>query len=236
MTDLNFLDEVAPAVETADPVTESTDTPVTDTPAADGDKPEDKPKFTNVTTSFLAGDPVPDGYLSVSEFANELTVRNITVKGMGADGVVDKSVVYNAIKAVRHPLPVIVVGDTAYLGPDAFIAWDERPARGEGSGTSGGTLSDDDLFRRAADVRDKVDALTRRVASTQERLAKAQTLLAKRENQLSARGRTWIDVEDWVSANEAVIPDNAETETETDNSSNETTPPVFHGNSNETES
>lgn len=232
MTDLDFLDEAGPATPqstesvNAEPAQDATTAPentvITPGPDTEVSAPEaeDKPKFTLITASYPEGTEVPEGYKTVSEFAGDLSVRNVLADpSKGAANLVDKTTIAAAIKAVRNPLPVIVIGETPYLGPDAVTAWDVRPVRGEGTGgTAGGTLADEELFRLSDKVRNTVTKLEERLASVTERLNKAKATKAKRDAQLSARGKTWDDVDNWAAAQEETMPDeNAENTEETPN-------------------
>jgi len=156
---MDFLDELAPASVPTQPAQVSPvatepqsgpDTQVSTEAPVEGTESSEKSKYTNVSATFAEGDKgIPDGLLTVSDFANKLTVRNIVEKNLGADGVVDKSAVYAAMRAVRNPLPVVLVGDTAWLSPDAVAVWDERPARGEGAERQSRESRDQEhLFRR----------------------------------------------------------------------------------------
>lgn len=221
MSDLNFLDELqnAQSVQPTGPdtsVTEASQT-VTDSPASvdhgsNGLDSGEKPKYTNIVETREEGND--EGLMTISEFANQLTVKNITEKNLGADGVVDKSAVYAAMRAVRHPLPVVLVGSgaeaVALLPQAAFQAWEMRPTRGEGaSGAAGGRLSDEDLLKAADVARTKRDALVKRLEGLQARIKQAENLYSKRDRQLSERfGDTgWDKVDEWVSANTPEIAD-----------------------------
>lgn len=222
MTDLDFLDEAGTATpESAQtPATQdntNTDATGPDTAvSAPGADAADKPKYTKVTATYPEGTEVPDGFKTISDFAGELSVRNVLAAqaaggAASAADLVDKSAIYAATRAVRNPLPVIVIGETAYLGPDAVTAWDNRPVRGEGGTSSGagGTLTDEELFKAANAARDSRVKLEKRLASIRdERLPKAQKLEAKRDNQLKVRNLTWEQVEEWASAQEVTEPDN----------------------------
>lgn len=219
---MDFLDEIATPTQTEQTSAQADNEPTDNTqnasnePQTDAatepentDSTDSGSKYSNVVETREADADVSDLH-TVADFANQLTVTNITQKNMGADGVVDKSAVYAAMRAVRHPLPVVMVGSQAYLPDSAFKAWDERPARGEGgAGSSGGKLSDEDLLRLSATARDTKDALTKRLESLQGRLNKATGLLAKRDRQLAERfGQgAWDKVDEWVSAHETEIAD-----------------------------
>lgn len=216
---LDFLDELAtPSQDEATPVADSItasaagpDTTVPETAPAEGNS-EDGPKYPNVLNTLPEGSEIPENYFTIADWSKNLTVRNVLPpeaggKGMGADGVVDKNAVYAATKAVRNPLPVVLVGDTVYLGPEAVEAWDARPVRGEGAGSTGGQLSDEDLLKAAARARSQVTFLKGRLASISDRLNKATTLQEKRSKQLTARNMDWVKVDEWESANEEVLPD-----------------------------
>jgi hypothetical protein len=228
MSELSNL--AGPDTSISQPVPSDTETPGTgtDTTAeASTATPEDadKPRYTTIAGTFAtAEDAASAGFtdlLTVAEFANELTVRNLTTKGMGADGIVDKSTVYVAMRAVRNPLPVVLVDDTAYLQRSSMTDWDNRPVRGEGTSASGSasTMTNDKLLRVSADARDKRDALQRRLESLQARLAAAEKLVAKRGTQLTARGLSWDAVDAAASDAETTIPDNGD---ETSDNGNDT--------------
>lgn len=239
MTDLNFLDELTKAAgpdtsvtEQAQPVT-GTSSPVSVDTSSNGDMSgnsdnaqgdgtdTDKPKYTNIVETREEGND--SDLMTISEFANQLTVKNIQEKNLGADGVVDKSAVYAAMRAVRHPLPVVLVGDgasaVALLPQAAFQAWEERPTRGEGaSGGAGGRLSDEDLFKAADVARTKRDALVKRMESLQARMKQAENLYTKRDRQLSERFGTdgWTKVDEWVSVNTPEIADDEKTDSDSE--------------------
>lgn len=216
-TDLDFLNESVTdnspetTTENTGPDTNVADASADDSAQAAGSKSS---KYTNIIASYGEGDPeIPAGLQTVTEFANELTVRNITQLGLGAPGVVDKAGVYASMKATKNPLPVVMVGNTAFLPKEAVAVWDAKPARGEGSGTtSGGKLEDDDLLRLAGDVRDKVSDLEKRLARTAERLENTKKLMSKRTAQLQARfgDEGWAKVEEYQATHEATIPDDNE--------------------------
>lgn len=230
MTDLDFLDEAGTATPTQAQVpagevrpgagSVGPDTEVS-APSTDSET-ADKPKYTNITATYPEGTEVPDGFKTITDFAGELSVRNVLAaqaegRGASAADLVDKSAIYAATRAVRNPLPVIVIGETAYLGPDAVEAWDNRPVRGEGGTSSGagGTLTDEELFKAANAARDSRVKLEKRLASIRdERLPKAQKLEEKRSNQLKARNLTWEQVEEWASAQEVTEPDDNEDKSE----------------------
>lgn len=226
-TDLNFLDEVAgpnTAVPTSDIETvdnASTDNNAENSENADNtENPTGDSKYTNVTATYGSEAEVPEGtkLYTVTEFTAALTVRNIVERNLGVDGVVKDSAVYTAMRAVRHPLSVVLVDGNAFLTNDAFVEWDSRPERGTGAASNGGRLSDDDLLKAANAARDKVDSLNRRMASLTSRLDAAKKLFAKRERQMTDRFNTsadtaWTRVDEWASANEVeAADDNDETE------------------------
>lgn len=214
MTDLDFLDEATPIADAvATPEASSTSGPDTSVSAPEGDTEADgsESKYTNVVATYEPGSE-PEGLKTVSDFASELSIRNVLAaqasgKGATAADLVDKSAIYVAMRAVRNPLPVVLVGKTAMLPPEAVQAWDERPVRGEGTGPTGGTLSDEDLYKAADRARSSVSALEKRLASVSDRLSKAKKLQEKRSNQLTARNLTWDQVDEWAAANETEIAD-----------------------------
>lgn len=230
-TDLHFLDEIASTSENTDNTTDNTATDAdtaqapsnTETPTgpdttvtAPVAESTSESKYSNVKAGYatLEEAEAAEGKLhTVAEFAGLLTLRNVSERNMGLDGIVKDAAIYTAIRAVRSPLPVVLVADTAMLADTAFEAWDARPTRGEGATSTGGRLSDDDLLKAAATARDNVDALTRRKASIETRLAKADTLKAKRVRQMQERftgvdlDALWTKVDEWASANEATLAD-----------------------------
>lgn len=221
-TDLNFLDEVAgpnTAVQTETVENDNSDNASTENTENVENTTGDS-KYTNVTATYGSEEEVPEGtkLYTVTEFTAALTVRNITERNMGVDGVVKDSAVYTAMRAVRHPLSVVLVDGNAFLTDAAFAEWDSRPERGTGAASNGGRLSDDDLLKAANAARDKVDSLTRRMASLTSRLDAARKLHAKRERQMTDRFSTdadtaWTRVDEWASANEVeAADDNDETE------------------------
>lgn len=164
-------------------------------------------------------DSAPDGLMTVKEFAAELTYKNFEAGLRGVDAMVDSQAVYTAMKAKRHPLPVVLVDDSAYLPTEAFEAWANRPVRGEG-GTSvaGSRRSDDDLLRLAAKARSDAMKLSDRKVRLEERLEKAKNTAVKYGRQLRERfGEVgWAKVDEWVSANEADSAISDENEEEND--------------------
>lgn len=237
MTDISFLDELATTQAAHQPTNEHTaedtvsndenatenvgpDTSVSaqdaqSAPSGDGD--ENTSKYPNVSAVYATRDEVPEdvNLYTVAEFSARLTVRNVTERNLGIDGIVKDSAVYTAMRALRHPLPVVLVGETALLGDEAFQAWDARPARGEGTTSTGGRLSDEDLLKAADKARNDVDSLNRRLNSLKARLDKADKLQTKRERQLSERfagldtDALWAKVDEWAAAQEVEMTEQA---------------------------
>src|SRR5712691_1348824 len=89
---------------------------------------EGKPKYPNVVDSFSSMDEARAKYpvlYNVTDFAAQVTLRNIH-EGKGVEGFVIPNNIYTATKAVRHPLPVVLVDGTAYLPETAFDAYAAR--------------------------------------------------------------------------------------------------------------
>lgn len=208
-TDTDFLNELAQPAKVEDNTEHPATAEVGPDTAVEAPDTADDQKYKNVLESREDGANTDD-LLTVTEFANRLTVRNITEKGMGADGVVDKANIYTAMRAARNPLPVVLVGEAAWLPAFevAAEAWDARPARGEGTGTgTGGKLSDDDLKRLSWKSFDNVAKLAKRKESLDSRIAKAEKLAEKRRRQLAERNISEADVEEFAAANEETIND-----------------------------
>lgn len=139
----------------------------------------------------------PEGTLTVAEFASHLTVQAI-LAGAGVDGVVKDPAVYTAVKAKRHPLPVVLVypeGVEAtednqnqakvYLPQaEAEEAWKNRPTRGDGNGSSVSKRSFDDLLEDAAKKLLATAAIKKRLDRTQSQFDKASGTLTKYEGWL----------------------------------------------------
>lgn len=160
-------------------------------------------KYGNVVASYPDGTEVP-GLLTVAEFTNELTIRNFD-KGMRHDGIVRDASVYTAMTAKRHPIPVVLVGDKAFLPQEAFDAWENRPVRGEGTGGPASRRSDEDLLKVSANARESLAKTEKRIENLLGRRDKERKLVERYDRQLSERfgDNAWAKVDEWISANEA---------------------------------
>lgn len=167
-----------------------------------------------VATHDEGADPKELGLLTVAEFAAQQTFKNFSAGLEPTEAMVQPNQVYTAIRAKRHPLPVVLVGDKAYLPAQAFEVWANRPARGEG-GPSGATSkrTDEDLVKLAAENRKKL-------AKTQDRIEK---LLARRDKEAKLAERYNRQMAERFGEDEAVkkvdewIAANGDSETEENN-------------------
>lgn len=206
-TNVDFLNDLA--------TTTGPDTSVSDGTSASGETQDgaggnesdsDKPKYPNIVETRDEGADVTD-LLTATQFANKLTVRNVLKAAEAGETPEDVTVpvtnVYTAMKASRHPLPVVMVGDTAYLQNFDLSAhaWDERPTRGEGGTAAGSKLDDDRLMALSWKTYEEVEKLTKRLASVQERLNKANKRKEMRSRQLDERGISWTKVEEYAAEN-----------------------------------
>lgn len=204
-TDTDFLTELAGPNTSVD----STDAPASGEVTETNDA--DKPKYPNIVESREEGADVSD-LLTPTQFASKLTVRNVlkeNSKPTDEQNLEDPSLtvpvtnVYTAMKAARHPIPVVMVGDTAYLQSFELSAhaWDERPTRGEGGTTAGSKLDDDRLKALSWKTYEEVEKLNKRLDSIKERLDKATKRKDMRSRQLSERGISWDQVEEYAAEN-----------------------------------
>lgn len=210
MSNVDFLNDLANSTEQTGPATSVDASETTAKTEGETGTTGEKAKYPNIVETREADADTSD-LLTVTEFASRLTVRNVQraiEQGKpeeATNGIVQPSAVYNAQKAARNPLPVVLVGDTAYV--QAFEvsseAWDARPTRGEGAGTTGGgKLADEDLLRLSWKATNEVDRLEKRLASVQANLEKANKRKAMRGRQLSERSFTWEQVEEWGAEND----------------------------------
>lgn len=199
--------------------TASDNTESTETVAGTETTESTEKKYTNIVSEVSEGSDT-DGLMTAPEFARYLTLRNIRASianggDGGLDDVVDQQNIYTAMKAKTHPLPVVMVGDSAYLPVEsAEAAWDARPERGTGTST-GSKLGDEDLLKAAASVRQRVTKLAKYMEGAKERLGKLEDLQTKRNRQLVDRfGGTaesvWSKVDEWESANEVSESDESD--------------------------
>lgn len=219
-TDVDFLNELADG----QPTEVGPDTEVkSDSDATNGntEAKEDKPKYPLIVETREEGADTSD-LLTPTQFAAKLTVRNVLAEAQKTENqnledpglTVPVTNIYTAMKATRHPFPVVLVGETAYLQKFdvSAKAWDERPTRGEGSSaTSGGKLDDEDLKRLAWKSYEDQETLYKRRNRLNERISKSEKLYAMRKRQLGERQIAWETVEKWAEENtEEEIPDNDE--------------------------
>lgn len=191
MSDLDVLNEMTQVAEVPAP--------------RDSDENETEAKYGNIVATFDDGSE-PDGLLTAKEFAAELTYQNFQNGLRGVDAMVDVQNVYNAMKGKRHPLPVVLVGESALLPQEAFEAWANRPVRGEGGSTvAASKRTDDDLLRLASEKRSAIIKMEARKARLVERLETAQKQAVAYGRQLRERfgDEGWAQVDKWESENEA---------------------------------
>jgi hypothetical protein len=200
--DLDFLDQLASPNTAVDSENQSQgpSTDLENTESANGTDGTDSAestestestesaKYPNVVGEISDGTEYSEKLYTVADFANELSVENIQVHGLGVDGIVDKSNVYAAMKAKNVPLPVVLVDGTAYLPESAKEVFRSRPKRGDGSATStGGRLSDSDQVRLTALAQHKLFKLRQRYAGMAERIEKAAKTADMRQRQAVER-------------------------------------------------
>lgn len=147
---------------------------------------DDNKDYSLVVGTYGEGEG-PDGLLTVAEFAAELTFKNFEAGQRGTEAVVKDAQIYNAIRAKRHPLPVVLVGDRVYLPKDAFQVWDERPVRGEGSGPAPSKRSDEDLIKLAGEAQKKLTKTQNRIEKLLTRRDKEAKLVERYTTQLVSR-------------------------------------------------
>lgn len=216
----------------------STGPDTTVTAQTDTEQPT-KGLYPNIAETFSAadfGDRNDDGlnaaYLQVSQFASYLSIRNIQSGDFASDlegAMVKDNNVYAALKATRHPLPVVLVfaddvDPSAYTTEEAQksakvylnkvvaeAAWDERPVRGSGGTTVGSRRSDEDLLKVAGQKRAEVAGYRARLAVLNTKLEKGEKHLARYGDELTRRGLSWEKVDEFESNAEASkeITDNA---------------------------
>lgn len=214
MTDsVDILASLAGTPANSTPV--STETATTEASNSDNATTEANSNSTNEATTETANTDTPEygdlrgtfatmdeaeaaGFgdlITEKAFADALTVRNV-LAGKMADGIVPVQNIYNAVKAKRHPIPVVLVDGNRYVPQaQATEAWDNRPERGEGSGSTSGTLTDERLALLTFQVQDKVNAANRRLKVLQDKIAKDTKTMEKRNAQALARfGDNWQDV------------------------------------------
>lgn len=200
--------------------------PDTSVEATAGDNAS-KALYPNVAETFSEGDfgdRNDDGlnaaYLTPSQFSTWKTLQNVLGGNQTESAVVKDGNVYAATKAVREPLPVVLVfaddvdpatyGDAevqknakVYLNRDvASSAWDERTPRGTGERAPASKRTDDELFKVAAQKRDEATRLRKRMATLTDKLVKAEKLEARYGELLADRSKTWDDVVAWESTQE----------------------------------
>jgi len=200
------------------------DTAVDVTPDASGT--DDSKPYPNVLCEVQdENDPNLAQYgelLNSTDFSKKITFKLMIADGKGADGYVAAANVYAAMKAKRHPLPVVIVAGTALIPWDlGSAAWDERPVRGEGETASSGVLTDEELlvaYGRALATLDKRVKLLKRAQEVHDKFV---ALVTKRESQLSVRNmlndetkdkaaRAYAESESQKDASKEVSDDNDE--------------------------
>lgn len=161
-------------------------------------------KYGNVLATYPEGAEV-DGLMTVAGFAAELTFKNFENGLRGVEAQVVPNDIYQVIRAKRHPLPVVLVGDKAFIPQEAFQAWAERPTRGEGTGASGSRRSDEDLLKLSAKAREELLKTENRIEALLGRRDKERKRLEKYSAQIFERfgENAWAKVDEWVSANES---------------------------------
>jgi hypothetical protein len=162
---------------------------------AEGDK-----KYGNVVRTLPEGADT-SGLMTAREFAAYMTVQKVrsATPQQLADAtslVVPESAIYAAMRAQRHPLPVVLAADKAMLPvAQAEAAWNARPVRGEGAPSSKRT--DADLLKVAAKARATHAELLARLANLQERVDKAKAVVDRYTGWLTERNLDWAAVVAW---------------------------------------
>lgn len=185
MSDNSTLDDI---MNITGPDTSDTDTTDTDTSETTPNSPY--PNVLRVlSASEVEAGTNPEGCLTVNEFAGTLTLRAYQSGVTDLSAFVQSPAVYQALKAKRHPIPVVLVlpegsqdlADARVFIPEVegIAAWDGRPARGSGSDAAASTRSKDELMATAAKKvleRSKIQA---RLDRATEQLGKADKTVAK---------------------------------------------------------
>lgn len=147
-------------------------------------------------------DPAEIKVLTVKEFATELTWKNFE---KGERKQVEPADIYNAIKAKRHPLPVVLIGERAYLPAQAFEVWENRPVRGEGtSAAAPSKRSDEELIKLTAEKQKALAKTAERIEKLLARRDKEAELVKKYTRQLVERfgeDEAAAKVAEYVAAN-----------------------------------
>lgn len=217
MSDLDVLDFATPATANTETNANPADAPAAATAEAN------KPLYPNVLKVFKASE-VPDGEtpvyngaptMSITDFAGYLTVKHIQEKGAEATqaDIVDRQFFYTGVKAVRNPIPVVlVVPDDAAEGDyenakvylplaEAEQAYKDRPVRGEGSTAQPTSkLSDEDLLAQAAKKLGELNAQKDRAAKLADKIAKSQAQYDKVFARVQARNLTQEHVDNTLKA------------------------------------
>jgi hypothetical protein len=168
-----------------------------------GDTEAPTSKYGLVVAQLPEGEQ-PADTMTAREFAALLTVKRVRSAPADADPttlVVPESAIYAAMRAARHPLPVVLVADKAYLPvAQAIKAWEDRPVRGEGAAATS-KRSDADLLKTAASARRSMQALQARLENLTERADKAVSLVDKYTAWLGDRDLDWAAVDAWEAEN-----------------------------------
>lgn len=210
-----------PTSDGPDTTAPSEPTNETETPES-ADSTESTDLYPNVLKTYTANDlpagEAPPNTMTIPEFTGHLTLENITKRGMGVDGIVKDQNVYNATKAKRDPIPVVLVfsvnedGSVNDNQKDAKVyipvaegteAYLNRPERGSGTSTSTSKRSDEDLIEDASKKRQDLNALQDRIKKLAERVEKAQNVYDKYGKWLSDRNLSWEKVDEFDAAQAA---------------------------------
>ena len=180
-----------------DDVIEGTEQPVE---TAETAVEEPTSKYPNVVERINSDSTeAPTGTYAAKDFAGQVTIRNMTEKGISAENIVPVQNVINRLTAKRNPLPVVLVvaadgTESAYIPWDAGLAvWDAAPSVARGDAAPA-TRSVDELLHAAAEVNKKLVFRLERHDRSAELLSDAQKLVDKYTKWLSDRDLTWDDV------------------------------------------
>lgn len=145
----NLFDDLLEQVD--EPTEATTEETAAESAPAEGTASTESEEPTRETVTVQSADNLPEGYVDVKNFAWALTTRNLAAaqadgRDVGPECMVDTQAVYAATRGKRWSLPAVeaVTADGTKLGiiiplQEGMKAWDERPERGSGSGSSGMT-------------------------------------------------------------------------------------------------
>lgn len=162
----------------------------------------------------------PEGTLSIPEFAAHVTIENFKGGNLDPSAVVKDQAIYAAVKAKRYPLPVVLVLGAESTDPkdarvfvpvaEAMAAWQDRPARGEGSAAAVSARSEGDLLNVSAKKFSALGKLQARLDRLTAQVDKTRAQHDKYVHQLAQVARVDDDVAAQRIADKAAELDEAE--------------------------